>query len=583
MTTSIQPEAGSRVRAIAFALLVATALSLPFELESPLISLGPVVLTNLEIITAVFLAITGWGWLRGQLDHGHLARTLPALWRWLLAAFVVGAVLAALLAPKYGLNAGKAAARTLGGVSLALAVPLVVVKRRQAVILALALVGAGALSASTGIPEILQQHPDVGLEAFRPQPSRIGPFLRLSGTLDYANQMAMYLEATLPLLVGLVLVAWQRGRKNLTAAGGLLLIAYLQAGILTYSRALLITVVASFAVTGLVAWRRPDSSQPPRAGRLWIAVPLILLPLLAANAWFDPALKLRFTTQNEGEWYRAELRAPKSLELSAAHEQAVELELTNTSAFTWQSRGEQGFRLAARWYEPPDREAVVWEQRWQFSSPIEIGERTSRTVLLQAPPQPGSYLVEWDIVHENVTYFSYKTGDLSTSIVSVSGSTGAGDAVGELDRFQPRRNITTIPDRLTLWSIAGSMFKQNPWTGIGLDNFRLTYGDALDWQQWNTTIHSNNLYLETLTSLGILGALPFFVWLGSLLHQMGFAGFHFRLDWLTLSLATAILAFLIHGLVDYFLLFNATALLFWLLIGLWLAFRPRPSPSSSPR
>jgi len=34
-----------------------------------------------------------------------------------------------------------------------------------------------------------------------------------------------------------------------------------------------------------------------------------------------------------------------------------------------------------------------------------------------------------------------------------------------------------------------------------------------------------------------------------------------------------LLAYLIHGMLDYFLLFNATGLLFWLLLGLWLALR----------
>jgi TM2 domain-containing membrane protein YozV len=37
------------------------------------------------------------------------------------------------------------------------------------------------------------------------------------------------------------------------------------------------------------------------------------------------------------------------------------------------------------------------------------------------------------------------------------------------------------------------------------------------------------------------------------------------------ALAAGLLAFFIHGFLDFFLLFNATGLLFWLLAGLWLS------------
>ena len=40
------------------------------------------------------------------------------------------------------------------------------------------------------------------------------------------------------------------------------------------------------------------------------------------------------------------------------------------------------------------------------------------------------------------------------------------------------------------------------------------------------------------------------------------------------AVAAGLLAYLLHGLLDYFLLFNATGLLFWLLLGFWLALRP---------
>jgi hypothetical protein len=46
-----------------------------------------------------------------------------------------------------------------------------------------------------------------------------------------------------------------------------------------------------------------------------------------------------------------------------------------------------------------------------------------------------------------------------------------------------------------------------------------------------------------------------------------------------MAVAAGILAFFIHGLLDYFLLFNATALLFWILIGLWFSLKNIPKGS----
>jgi O-antigen ligase len=115
--------------------------------------------------------------------------------------------------------------------------------------------------------------------------------------------------------------------------------------------------------------------------------------------------------------------------------------------------------------------------------------------------------------------------------------------------------------------------------GIGLDNFRLIYGRELGQTAWNESIHTNSTYLETLVSVGLIGSLPFFGWMVLMTLDI----------WRTLrrpsvsiwqtAVAAGILAFFIHGLLDYFLLFNTTALLFWLLIGLWFSLKTMPKGS----
>jgi hypothetical protein len=67
-----------------------------------------------------------------------------------------------------------------------------------------------------------------------------------------------------------------------------------------------------------------------------------------------------------------------------------------------------------------------------------------------------------------------------------------------------------------------------------------------------------------------LGALPFFIWLGLLGLDLWRSGRQPTASIWQCAIVAGLLAFFLHGLLDYFLLFNATGLLFWLLVGLWL-------------
>jgi O-antigen ligase len=92
----------------------------------------------------------------------------------------------------------------------------------------------------------------------------------------------------------------------------------------------------------------------------------------------------------------------------------------------------------------------------------------------------------------------------------------------------------------------------------------------MGWQAWNTSIHTNNWYVETAVSVGLLGTIPFFGWMALLSLDLFN---HIRSRRITLwqiALACALIAYAIHGLLDYFLLFNGTGLLFWILVGMWM-------------
>ncbi|HEX8967400.1 MAG TPA: O-antigen ligase family protein, partial [Chloroflexota bacterium] len=135
------------------------------------------------------------------------------------------------------------------------------------------------------------------------------------------------------------------------------------------------------------------------------------------------------------------------------------------------------------------------------------------------------------------------------------------------------------PRRSDLWTAALRMLAQHPLLGVGPDNFRHVYGTYLGLSTWDERVHANNFYLEMLADVGLPATAAF----GGLLAIVGVClvrclraeprAAPVRL-W-AVGLAAAMAAFLIHGLLDYFLEFTPTYLLFWLVAGLAIALERR--------
>lgn len=552
--------------------LILLAFSLPFELESPLIALGPFRLTNVEVLLVLCLAIA----LLTVISERRWRRPgwaiMPRSWLWLWALFVLALFVSALLAPELQLNALKAAIRSLSGLLLTIAVSQLVHSNRDLVWIAGALLAGGLLAATAGMVEVLSGSAFTWLDVFRVQPTVAGPFMRLSGPFNHANQAAMYIEATLPLLVIAALQASRRGRHFF---GGLLLVAaflYLEAGLLTFSRASYATIfLSNLIAAGLLLWGQP--AERLKVAFPWIVASTLVVILVVATSMVNPVLRLRLSSEGDNEWYDLEMVAPGEIEVDAGETTEVTLSVANQGALTWSSSAEQPIGLGARWHRQEGDKGENGELRWPLARAVGPGEVITMTVPLAAPASPGRYWLEWDMVQEEVTWFAEKNGRRTRTRVNVLGNTAPVEAAksalpsGEETVRQP------IPDRRTLWSLASRRLLERPVTGIGLDNFRLTYGEVAGWPAWEETIHANNWYVETLVSLGIAGSLPLLLWLlllsrdivvqlrrpviaiGNCVWQIG--------------LAVGLLSFIIHGLLDYFLLFNGTAFLFWIFVGLW--------------
>src|SRR5712692_264364 len=133
-----------------------------------------------------------------------------------------------------------------------------------------------------------------------------------------------------------------------------------------------------------------------------------------------------------------------------------------------------------------------------------------------------------------------------------------------------------VVGRLDLWGAALRLIQTRPLLGVGPDNFRHLYGAQLGLETWDERVQANNLYLEVLADVGLLGLAAFLWVVGAPLRRVRLL--LTRGDTaIVLGLTVAVGAFLVHGLLDSFLAFTPTALLLWMLLGMLLAQKPQVS------
>jgi hypothetical protein len=560
-----------RVTFFAFFLL---ALILPFEVETPWLVLGPIALTNVEIVLLSCLFGTALLWWQQRFAW---QRPFPRWWLVLLGCFLLISFLSAVLTAEFRTVAFKASLRTASGVLLALAVPQIVQSSRELHRVVIGLVGGGLLAALLGLLEFLPGFSMEWLNFMRGSPTMAGPFLRLTGPFDFANQAAMFIEATLPFLLVLIWLAYRSGRRPLAVTLAIATFIYLEAGFLTFSRASFATILVLSLTSALLSKLGSTAAQRQQF-YLWAGTAGLVLILIPINLLFSPTFQLRLSSEGDNEWYQARVKVPPELQVSINETIHVPVTLVNEGSLTWENTGSNPVVLSVIWVEP--RTNLEWENRLRWSLPRSLppGEQLSMEVPVETPPEEGVYRLKWDLIQESITWFGSKSEAPASSRVIVGDVTTAAPETS-LQLVKPTPVNTPVPNRLTLWQVAWQLFTEHPFFGIGLDNFRLVYGRELGQTGWNETIHSNSWYVETLVSVGLIGTLPFFGWL-----------LFMALDiWRTLrggavsiwqtAVAVGILAFFVHGLLDYFLLFNTTALLFWLLIGLWFSLKNMPKGS----
>ena len=543
------------------------ALVLPFAAIPPVV--GP--LTD-EKVALCLLAAAWLGQGARALPGRDEVRALVPTGSLLLVALV-----SALLAPDFGDDALRFVWR-LAAVGFVLLVTLrIAADQTRATGLVWAIVVGGGLSALLGLGEALNASAlEPVLKLFKVAPTRVGGELRVGASFQYATIAAMYFEMVVPLAIVLAATTrrqWPRAVAVATAAMCTADVA------LSLTRAGVVTLLLEYAVLGALAlgharWR--GLRAPTLVGAATLAGGVALL--LARN----PVVDLRLVTESDADWYGAVYSAPTALNLVSGRSADVTLDVRNEGRITWVTSGAHPFALGYRWLSA-DGGQVLDLPAAQVDLPHEVrpGETVQLRARLQVPNLPaGTYRIDWGMLQRDVLQFHERGwADAETAVQVGPPPDGAPTT---LPALTPRDDgeAPWVVGRVYLWSAALRMIQAHPLLGVGPDNFRHFYGAELGLETWDERVQANNLYLEILADMGIVG-LAAFVAVVVAAAASALRGLRARdLDrgtYLVLGATLGAAAFLVHGLADAFLAFTPTALLFWILLGVLQAQKPQVS------
>jgi hypothetical protein len=296
-------------------------------------------------------------------------------------------------------------------------------------------------------------------------------------------------------------------------------------------------------------------------GKLLAALSVAIVALMVSSRSMQ-SMWLRLTTEGQESWYRARISPPPQIDFAANGGRYVAVEVTNTGRVPWDSTDNPPVLFSYHWFGADGDRVVAFDgERTEFPKAVAPGETVTVQAFVRAPEQTGTYQLEWDVVQEGLLWFSTEPNapPSATSRAEVMGVTSATTVDS---RARPARAVR--PGRLTLWTAAVHMVEAHPLLGVGPDNFRLLYGTYAGLPNADTRTHSNNMYLEILAGGGLLTAVAFawLVWTSAgIFTRIGGAGP------IPSAIAAAGAAIGIHGLVDSFLSFAPTYILFAMTLG----------------
>lgn len=395
-----------------------------------------------------------------------------------------------------------------------------------------------ALLEGLGVPSI-----DVLLGAFREIPYNVAGVRRATAGSEYPNLGAgMILYA---LLAGAAL-----GPSSLLARAGFVLL--LTSGLaFTYSR--------GAWVAGLVGLLMLSWFERGRARFVPAALYALSLTLFVGG---EEISQVRLGGENANDFYAATYKSPRQMAMDSNARVVVPVTVRNVGRRPWRKTDQ--IHLSYHLYENAGR-PLVDGPRTDLSRDVMPGESITLEAVLRAPLKEGEYLLMWDLVHEDVTWFSGQGVRPGVARLIVGNTAAAVPAISEAQGLKAvPEPLAWRPSRLELWRIALRMWGANPFFGVGPDNFRRTYGTVAGKSAFDSRVYANNVFLELASTLGTFGLAAFCVAVAFSLAS----GWRAALLSPTSRAALAILvAMMVHGLVDYLFAFTGHYLVFGFVVG----------------
>jgi len=502
-----------------------------------------------------------------------------------LLCLVVTQTLAAALAPAFRPNAIRGAIKADLGVVLLIAAADLARKKtpgpedlslRALAFLSLtgscvALIGWGDV-AGIGFSQRI-------VEIFQPHRFWLTDRARFHSTMEYPNTAGYFLAACL--LASLSLIACRYSplaRRSMTWVWAISAALHASALTFTHSRGATASVIVGLA---LATWfGRGFALKEP-----WKWAAVTCFATLAAAISYQ--IFMRYTgshtqgTSQEHRVARFGLAADEeTMYLSPGSEYGQTIRVRNDSSVPW-TREEVG--IGYQWGDLERGGVLGLREAAKFQETLPPGQQREFEIRLKTPPGAGEFLLIWFVIRRFPKLRELENSFSPAIICSLRpGGDKASRALSDKTQYylklirEERRRLMLldVPDRLDLWHAALKMFVGRPLLGVGPDNFRLLKWNYMKAPKGDETILANSLYLEYLANSGIAGFASF-LWL--LVELAKCLGRKLRLAEESQDRGAAFFgvaffaAFLTHGLVDYFLKFTPTFLLFWLMMGVLFA------------
>lgn len=155
------------------------------------------------------------------------------------------------------------------------------------------------------------------------------------------------------------------------------------------------------------------------------------------------------------EWAVRFIAHDTPVSMVVGHVTTVNLRIENTGMSKWTQNGDQPVHIAYKWFDASGQPALEFQDR-RTALPADIYPRQECTLgaALVAPPAPGTYTLQWDLIAEGVTWFC-----------------DAGNAPCVVPVF-----VTAVPKDITGWRVESNMNIAQ--VARALDGDPTTYWDA---------------------------------------------------------------------------------------------------------